>query len=144
MKIFGWTLMRVTDVAALRDERDRARRRNEASGLELLEAETQIGMLRTQLADARSTLRECDALRHETIKRAEVAEGVVRGQAKHIEQLQRSNETALQSIVDMRRSGFTLPTDIGKPHEGDHLTSVADDDRTFVLENPEFIAASDD
>lgn len=143
MKLFRWKLISDKALDALREERDRARRRNESFQAELLERETLVDALKTNLADARSTLAQCNELRLETIKRAEVAEGIVRGQAQHIAQLQKSNDTALQSIVDMRRVGFSLPTDIAIAHNGEELTSVDDDDRAMLKDRPEFVAAED-
>jgi len=69
--------------------------------------------------------------RAEATKRAETAELIARGQAKHIEALQRSNDKMLSAITDMRRVGFALPLDIADP-DPEGLTSVDQDDRHAV------------
>lgn len=137
-----WALIKRADLDELQSTIGRLRERTEASAIEVLERDAYIDMLKTQLADVRSTLGQCDALRLETMRRAEVAETIARSQAVHIEQLQKSNDTALQSIVDMRRIGFAMPFEL-KEHDGEPLSSVGDDDRAMLRERPEFIAPDD-
>jgi hypothetical protein len=83
-------------------------------------------------------------LLEETRKRAEIAEGIVRGQAKHIEALQASNDTMLAAITDMRRTGFSLPADILNAPDPETITTVHDDDLQALKDHPHLAAGDDD
>jgi hypothetical protein len=131
---------------------DRLRARNEAAAAELLEAEAKAAgehlvrvnaehLVRQHTADLATMTHHSADLR----KRAEVAEGIVRGQATHIEALQRSNDTMLAAITDMRRVGFALPLDIlSDPTDPEVITTVADDDLQAIKTHPHLAAADDD
>lgn len=136
MRLFHWYVIRNTALVALETERDQLRVAVQLDYQEKRELEA-------QLADTGRSLEHCEASLDEARKRAETAETIARGQAKHIEALQRSNETMLQSIVDMRRTGFSLPSDVLNEPDPDGISSVHDDDLQALEEHPHLAAADE-
>lgn len=138
-----WYLMRRQanrEHARLLAENGECRARKETAAIELLELEAKYEARTKTWSEAAEQLDRTIALLDETRKRAETAEGIARGQAQHIEALQRSNDKMLQSITDMRRTGFSLPDDILREASDDRVTTVQDDDREYVSEHPHLAA----
>lgn len=109
-----------------------------------VEIEQTLNAGKKVLERARRSLEEEQRVHAETRKRAEVAEGIARGQAKHIEALQRSNDTMLTSITDMRRVGFSLPHDMLNAPDPEVISTVGDDDIQAVKDYPHLAAGNDD
>lgn len=86
----------------------------------------------------------CEVRRVEATKRAELAEGIARGQARHIDALESSNAKLLDSVIEMRRVGFSLPSDILNSPDPEVITTVADDDLQAVKTYPHLAAADED
>lgn len=142
--LFGWCLIRIAKLEDLQDESDRRRRRNEQSAIDILERDTAVDACRTMLADTRAELSQSSALCVEAGKRADTASAIVRGQAAHIEQLQRANDRMLTAITDMRRTGYALPSDVLKEPVNDEITTVADDDLQAMKDYPHLVAGDED
>lgn len=150
MRLFHWYVIRNTDLVALETERDQLRVAAQADHIELQRRNEQIAemlnavraatMSETQVA--RDLQREV-AVRVEAQKRAETAEAIVKGQAKHIEALAASNDKMLESIVDMRRVGFSLPSDVLSEPDPDGISSVHNDDLEAIKDSPHLAAADD-
>lgn len=152
----AWTTVKhIREIARLHADGRRLREHNLQQAADLLERENRLASLRSadslllhERNHAMRDLEEERRLHHRTnlerldLKaRAEHAEGIARGQAAHIAQLQGSNEKLLETVTDMRRVGFELPhpalaTDTGP----DVVMTVADDDLAVLRDHPELAA----
>lgn len=141
---FGWTLVRTADLEFIEQESERRRARNAESHAEILELETKLEAVTREAAASGRAFDLCEVRRVEATKRAELAEGIARGQARHIDALESSNKKLLDSVIEMRRVGFALPSDILNSPDPEVITTVADDDLQAVKTYPHLAAADED
>ena len=69
--------------------------------------------------------------------RAQSAERVVDSQNQHIATLDASNQKLIDTVVEMRRVGFGLLTDLEHMDLTGAGGSVAEDDEAAIVENPD-------
>lgn len=141
---FGWTLVRTADFEFLEAESERRRQRNIAAAGEIAALEGKIKTLDAARIEDGRAMELSEVRRAEATRRAELAEGILRGQAKHIGALEASNKKLLDSVIEMRRVGFALPSDILNSPDPDVITTVADDDLQAVKTYPHLAAADED
>lgn len=124
-------------------DNERLRRWNGESAADFAELEAKLHDIRREAETHGRTIELIEVRRAELAHRAELAERIVRGQAKHIEALETSNAKLLESVITMRRTGYALPSDILNAPDPELITTVDDDDAQALRDKPEWIAAEE-